>query len=83
MSEARIETADLTVDEIMAAVESAKALARERFGEHIDAKSLDLRLWAAAALIDSACAVSIRSRIMRSLGEKLAFIEASRRNDVP
>lgn len=74
MAEHRIESAELSIDEIVAAADGALAHAREHFGEKIDAKSLDLRLWAAAALIDSALKVSVKPAIMRSLDEKLAVL---------
>lgn len=79
MSEHRIESAELSVEEIMAATEGALAHARERYGEQVDAKTIDLRLWAAAALIDSALRASVKPAIMRSLEEKLATMRASRR----
>lgn len=78
MADARIETAELTAEEIGAAADSVLELARQRFGEQIGAKSVDLRLWAAAALIDSAFRVSTKQGVMRSLEQKLAFMRSLR-----
>ena len=43
-------------------------------GDVVDAKTIDLRLWAAAALINSARTVSVETVVRRSLEEKLKFM---------
>lgn len=72
----RVETALLTPEEIAAAIEGALTYARG-FGEDVDAKTVDLRLWAAAALIDSTLSVSLEDQIRRSLEQKLAFMKGT------
>lgn len=76
MPEHRIESAELSPDEIGATVEAVLLWAREHCGKEIGARSVDLRLWAAAALIDSTLRVSVKAGITRSLEQKLDFLRA-------
>lgn len=78
MCEFRMETAALTTDEIVAAIEGALSHARENLGGIVDARSVDLRLWAAAALINSAITVSTPAAITGSFNEKLAALARPR-----
>ena len=67
------ETASLTPDDIVNAHDAGLNACRV-FGETIDAKTVDLRLWAAAAIYNSCVNVSVPESIEKSFQEKLQFM---------
>lgn len=75
----KIDSAEISLDDIMTATMGAIEYARANYGEEIDARSIDLRLWAAAALINSAIQVSVKPAILRSLNEKLEMYARANR----
>ncbi len=71
------ETAQLTPDEIGKVCGDVLDFARERIGEGVNARAIDLRLWMAAMLIHSANQVSIETEIRASFETKLKFLGIS------
>lgn len=74
MSDFSIQHGELTTDQIADVVERALEHVRESCGERITAASVDLRLWAAAAIINSVFKVSLEKRIRHSLEQKLKIL---------
>lgn len=68
------ETAELTAAEITFATEGVLKIARNLCGQRINAKSIDLRLWCAAALVHSTIDNSIESEIRASFEHKLSIM---------
>lgn len=67
------QTASLTPDDILNAHNAGLEACRV-FGESIDAKTIDLRLWAAAAIYNSCVNISVPESIEKSFQEKLKFM---------
>lgn len=69
------QSATIAAEEILAAHVGALSYCRQAFGGQVDARSIDLRLWTAAAIIKSCKDISRPDEIMRSLETKLEFLE--------
>lgn len=72
--------AELTTGEITDVVEEVLEWVRDKCGGRIDAKSVDLRLWAAAALINSVFAISIEEHVRASVDLKLSILAGGRQH---